>query len=187
MTDDGGNGAPATDDADQQPDLSTESTDSSDDRNGTENVWDTIEKEFGSPQDVRKALEHARRWEARAKQNVNAAQQVPTLQEQLAQLQQQLAERDERDSARAEKTALAQLRGALGERQVKWDDIDPILRPAGKQLLSDGEPNDELIEKLADALAKNSGRPTPDPDQGRRGDGNPTDMNALIRRAAGRA
>lgn len=180
-----GTGAPET--GDQQTTTPTPSpAEDSGDRNGPD-LWAEIAKEYGTPDEVRQKLGFARKWEDRAKANKSAADQLPTLQDQINQLTQDLASRDERDKARVERTALAQLRGALGERGLKWDDIDDMLRPDPARLLKDGEPDDEAIEKFAAALAKNTGRPTPDTDQGRRGDGAPTDMNALIRRAAGRA
>lgn len=192
MSTDGGTGAPATGEADQQPgNISPIDNGAPDSRNGTNtpdtSAWDTIAQEFGDPDEVRKKLGHARTWQTRAQQNYDTAQQVPTLQQQIEKLQQDLTQRDERDTTRAERSALAELRGALGERGVKWDDIDEMLRPDPKRLLKDGDPDDAAITKFATALAKNAGRATPDPDQGQRGGDAPTDMNAMIRRAAGRA
>jgi hypothetical protein len=173
-------------------------------RNGTgtdgfdTTAWADLAKEFGTPDKLRERLGHARVWEQRAKDNYESAQQASTLQQQLAEIrqqqaqqndefQQQLAKRDERDIERAGNTAHAQLRAALAEHGIKVDDIDKELLPDPVRLLKKGEPDDEAITKFAGALAKVAGRPTPDPDQGQRSDDTPTDMNALIRRAAGRA
>jgi hypothetical protein len=190
MSDDGDTGAPETGDAGQQPPEPTQpANDDTGSRNGTPaDPWSAIATEFGDPDEVRKRLGFARTWEQRAKDNKSAADQLPTLQQQIDRLQQDVSARDEREANRVHRAAEAQLRGALGERGVKWDDIDEVLRPDPKRLVKDGEPDDDAIEKHAAALAKNAGRPTPDTDQGQRGNGAPpTDMNAMIRRAAGRA
>lgn len=147
---------------------------------GHDDGWAQIAQEFGDPEQVRKRLGHARTWEERAKQNHQ------TLDQQLADFRKEMAERDERDVQRSGKTALAQLKAELAQAGVKWDDVDEPLRPDPVRLLNDGEPDEDAIGKYAAALAKHAGRPTPDHDQGQRGGEGPSDMNALIRRAAGR-
>ena len=41
-----------------------------------ESAWESIASEYGDPDKVRKALEHARTWEQRAKENRAGAQQA---------------------------------------------------------------------------------------------------------------
>jgi hypothetical protein len=74
----------------------------------------------------------------------------------------------------------------LAEAGIKRDDVAGLIkRIAPADLLAEGEPNDEAIGELADALVRIAGRATPDPDQGRKGEAKALDMNQLIRRAAG--
>lgn len=147
-------------------------------------AWADLAREYGDPTKVAEKLKHARTWEDRAKTNKDAADQLPTLQEQLTRLQQDLASRDERDAARTEKVALTKLEAALARHHVDFDDIDEVLRPDPKRLVKDGEPNDEVIAAFAAALAKAHGRPTADPDQGRKGGEAPQSMGDLMRAMA---
>jgi hypothetical protein len=186
MSEEGGSGAPATGGttdggtttAPEAPATGTTTEPS---------PWESIASEYGDPDKVRKALEHARTWEQRAKENRAGAQQAKTLEQQLAEFQQQMSERDERDVERSSKTALAQLKAELGQAGIKWDDVDEALRPDPMTLLKNGEPDDERIDKLAAALSRHAGRPAPDPDQGRRSSGTQgtapggSDMNELFR------
>jgi len=147
--------------------------------------WDAIASEFGDPEKVRKALEHARTWEQRAKENRAGAQQAKTLEQQLTEMQQQMSDRDKRDLERSGKTAIAQLKAELGQAGVKWDDVDEPLRPDASRLLKNGEPDDDAIARYAAALTRHAGRPVPDPDQGKKGASAPADMNSWIRQRAG--
>ena len=191
MTDDSGADAPETgNDANQNgtpPSDQTQQNKSKPDsgRNGGDGPdlagWEDIAKEFGDPEKVRKALSHARTWEERAKQNRAGAQQAQSLEQQVEEMRQQLAARDEKDVERSAKTAAAQLRAELGQAGVKWDDVDEVLRPDPLTLLKDGEPDDDRINRIAAALARQAGRPAPDPDQGKRGEGAPGDINEIFR------
>jgi hypothetical protein len=147
---------------------------------------------------VRERLDRERKKYADYGELREKAAAAKTTQEQLDELrqqftqqqdewQQQQAKRDEQDIERAGKTAHTQLRAALLEHGIKVADIDQELLPDPVRLLKNGEPDDKAITKFATALAKVAGRPAPDPDQGQKGGDAPTDMNALIRRAAGRA
>jgi hypothetical protein len=150
--------------------------------------WRAFADEVGlSPGEVKKRLGHARTWEDRAKANKGAVEQAQTLQQQLEQLRFDLADRDQRDIERAGRLAMTQVRSALAEAGIKPDDVKDLLDEFDPlRLLKDGEPNDEAIGRIVGALRRTAGRPSADPDQGQRGDGAPQDMNALIRRAAGR-
>lgn len=150
--------------------------------------WKAFADEVGlSPADVRKKLGHARTWEDRAKANKGAVEEKATLQQQLEKLRSDLADRDQRDIERAGRLAMSQVRSGLAEAGIKADDVKDLLDEFDPtRLLKDGEPNDEAIGRIVGALRRTAGRPSPDPDQGKRGDSAPNDMNALIRRAAGR-
>lgn len=145
--------------------------------------WKAFAAEVGlTPTEVRKKLGHARTWEKRPTDNHEAAKQLPTLQQQLDQLRQEMSERDVRDVERSGRMAMTQVSSALAEAGVRADDVKDLLAeidPA--RLLKDGEPNDEAINRVVGALCRTAGRPTADPDQGRGGDGGPTDMNTLFR------
>lgn len=138
--------------------------------------------------DVEKWKSQARKHEERAKSNADAASKTKTVEEQLADMQQRLAEREEADAKVATDRAVESLtarmvRAGMSDKDAAEfaGDIDP------SRLLSDGKPDLKAIEAIAGRLAKAAGRPTPDPDQGRRSTGGTADMNTLIRQAAGRA
>ena len=145
--------------------------------------WKALADEVGmTPAEVKKKLGHARTWEKRATDNVEAAKQLPTLQQQLDQLKQEMSERDVRDVERSGRMAMTQVRSALAESGVRVDDVKDLLAeidPA--RLLKDGEPNDEAINRVVGALCRTAGRPTADPDQGRGSTSSPSDMNTLFR------
>lgn len=145
--------------------------------------WKALADEVGmSPAEVKKKLGHARTWEKRANDNVDAAKQLPTLQQQLDQMKQELSERDVRDVERNGRLAMTQVRSALAEAGVRADDVKDLLAEiAPERLLKDGEPNDEAINRVVGALCRTAGRPTADPDQGRGGTSGPSDMNTLFR------
>lgn len=149
--------------------------------------WKALADEVGmSPAEIKTKLGHARTWEKRATDNVEAAKQLPTLQQQLDEMKQTLADRDVRDVERAGKLAVTQVRSALSDAGIKADDVKDLLAEIDpSRLLKDGEPDQKAIERIVGALRKAAGRPTPDQDQGRRSSTAPTDMNALIRRSVG--
>lgn len=156
---------------------------------GGSDAWAEIASEFGSPDEVRRALGHARTWEQRAKENYQGAQRAGTLEQQLGDMQEQLKQRDERDRERdarevqrAGKTALAQLKAALVTQAIDIDDLDEDALPEGQKLLKDGEPDEDKIQRVAKSLAKMAGRPVPDTDQGQKGGDAPPDMNNWLRR-----
>jgi hypothetical protein len=149
--------------------------------------WKAFAAETGlSVTELKKKLDHSRTWEQRAKENKGAADQAKTLQEQVEELKQEQAARDERDAKRAERLALADVRSGLADAGIKADDVKELLDEIDpKRLLKDGDPDEKAIARIVGALRKAAGRPTPDPDQGKTGSRTPSDMNALIRRAAG--
>lgn len=165
--------------------AATTSSTSTDDWGADE--WKSFAKESGlSVAELKKQLSHARTWEDRAKANKTAADQLPTLQQQLDDMKQTLTDRDLRDVERAGKLAVTQVRSALSDAGVKAEDVKELLDEIDpSRLLKDGEPDEKAIERIVGALRKAAGRPTPDQDQGKRSSTAPTDMNALIRRAAG--
>jgi hypothetical protein len=198
MSTEAGTGAPA--DGGQQGNeaaKSAGSTDTAGTGTGTANTtatddwdaddWKAFAKEVGlSPQKVKERLGHARTWEQRARENKGAANQATTLQQQVEEMQRSLAERDERDVKRAGQLALTRVRSGLAESGIKADDVQELLDELDpKRLLKDGEPDDKAIGRIVGALRKAAGRPTPDPDQGKSGGKQPSDMNALIRRSVG--
>lgn len=192
MTDNSGADAPENDgnvednsppDGDQ---IQSDTAKSRSGRNGgdgpAQSGWEQIAEEFGDPEKVRKALSHARTWEQRAKENRDGAKQAQTLEQQLDEMRQQMSVREEKDRERSAKTANAQLKAELAQAGVKWDDVDEVLRPDPLTLLKDGEPDEDRIARIAAALARQAGRPAPDPDQGRRSNGAPPgDMNEMFR------
>jgi hypothetical protein len=184
-------------DTDTTPDTDTDTgtdtgTDTDTDTDDGQVTSDQGERQRTSPDtaDTTDWKAEAQKWQALARkhegQAKGQAKAVKTVQEQMDDLRKQMADQATRDLERAGKTATAQLRAVLAEQGIKADDVADLL-PDPVRLLKDGEPDDKAITKFAGALAKVAGRPTPDPDQGRRSDDTPTDMNALIRRAAGRA
>jgi hypothetical protein len=147
--------------------------------------WRGLAEETGlSPEQVKRRLEHARTWEARAKENKQAATQAQTLEQQVAELQQAMSARDAADAERATKLALTQVKAVLAERGIKAEDAAVLLEHVDPtRLLAGGDVDDKAVAKLAESLSKIAGRPTPDPDQGRTGNSPPASMNDLIRRA----
>lgn len=127
----------------------------------------------------------ARKHEERGKSNAEAAARAKTLEEQVAELRKAMAERDQQDITRSARMARTQVEANLvshGFNKAAVAELLEMFDPV--VLLTDGEPDDTAIDKLTKTLIKVGGRSTPDPDQGKRG-GTPTDMNTLIRRAAG--
>lgn len=136
---------------------------------------------------ARKHEARARQNEDRAKQNADAASKAKTVEEQLNELREQLVQRDIADIERASREATAQIHLRLAEAGVSRNDAAGLLETVDPiRLLNDGQPDEKAIKKLADSLIRLSGRATPDPDQGRRGDDGPLNMNDILRRAAGR-
>ncbi|HEY9417875.1 MAG TPA: hypothetical protein VIQ30_24210 [Pseudonocardia sp.] len=136
--------------------------------------------------DVEKWRTLARKHETRAKDNADAASKAQTVEEQLESLRKAMADRDIADVEKNGRLALAQVKAQVVGAGFKSDDvaglfdhIDPM------SLLTDGEPDEKAVEKLARSLTKVAGRASVDPDQGRKGGNGPVDMNTLIRRAAG--
>ncbi|PRX95579.1 hypothetical protein [Allonocardiopsis opalescens] len=150
--------------------------------------WQEFAAETGlTPAQIKKRLEHARTWEARAKENKGAADAAKTLEQQLAEMREQMQQREQADAERAGRMAMTQVKALLAERGIKADDAAPLLEhvdPA--RLLDAGDVDDKAVARLAESLTRVAGRATPDPDQGRRGGAAPADMNSLIRQAAGR-
>lgn len=127
----------------------------------------------------------SRKHEERARSNAEAASKAKTVEEQLAELNKKLADRDAADLTRSGRLAVTQVQANLASAGFKPDDVAGLLDLIDPSvLLTDGEPDKTAIDKLTKSLIKVGGRVTPDPDQGRRG-GNVTDMNSIIRRAAG--
>lgn len=129
----------------------------------------------------------ARKHESRAKQNADAASKAKTVEEQLADLRRQIADRDIADVQRNGRMAMTQVQAKLAEAGFSRDDVSGLLELIDPvTLLADSEPDDAAIEKLTKSLIKVAGRTTPDLDQGRRGGDAPTDMNAFLRKMAGK-
>lgn len=128
----------------------------------------------------------ARKHESRAKDNADAASKAQTVEEQLEGLRKVMADRDIADVKRNERLALTQVKAQVASAGLKPDDVAELLNALDPSvLLTDGEPDEKAIEKLARSITKSLGRASPDPDQGRKGGDGPADMNTLIRRAAG--
>lgn len=149
--------------------------------------WEALARDTGMTADqIKERLSHARTWEQRAKDNKGAADQLPTLQQQLDQVRKDLADRDVRDVERSGRLAMAQVRAGLANARVSEDDVKDLLAEIDStRLLKDGEPDEQAINRIVGALSRAAGRPVPDRDQGQRGAAPATDMNTLIRRAAG--
>jgi hypothetical protein len=153
---------------------------------GTDTAPDATDELARLKADLDKWKSLARRHEGRAKENAQAAAKAKTVEDQIAELRSQLAERDVADVERNGRMAMTQVHAALAEAGIKKADaaefldlVDPTI------LLTDGQPDDKAITKLADSVKKLAGRITPDFDQGRKGGTAPPNMNDLIRRAAG--
>ncbi len=128
----------------------------------------------------------ARKHESRAKDNADAASKAQTVEEQLEGLRKVMADRDIADVKRNERLALAQVKTQVASAGFKPGDVADLFAAIDPSfLLTDGEPDEKSIEKLARSITKAAGRASPDPDQGRKGGDGPVDMNTLIRRAAG--
>lgn len=180
MADEGDN----TTDTDGDDDGQQVGTDSQ--GSGTDTAPDTTDELARLKADLDKWKSLARRHEGRAKENAQAAAKAKTVEDQIAELRSQLAERDVADVERNGRLAMTQVHAALAETGIKKADaaefldlVDPTI------LLTDGQPDDKAIGKLADSVKKLAGRITPDYDQGRKGGTAPPNMNDLIRRAAG--
>jgi hypothetical protein len=128
----------------------------------------------------------ARKHEGRAKENADAAAKAKSVEDQIAELRSQLAERDVADVERNGRMAMTQVHAALAEAGIKKADAAGFLELVDPTtLLTDGQPDEKAIGKLAESVKKLAGRVTPDFDQGRKGGTAPPNMNDLIRRAAG--
>jgi hypothetical protein len=128
----------------------------------------------------------ARKHEGRAKENADAAAKAKSVEDQIAELRSQLAERDVADVERNGRMAMTQVHAALAEAGIKKADAAGFLELVDPTtLLTDGQPDEKAIGKLAESVKKLAGRVTPDFDQGRKGGNAPPNMNDLIRRAAG--
>lgn len=163
----------------------TESDDSADD---DQVDVDKLRKDLDKARkDVEKWQSLSRKNQERARENADAASRAKSVEEQLSELRQQLSDRDVADVERSSRIAMSQLQAALAEQGFRKEDVDGLLDQIdGVRLLNQGEPDPEAIQRIAGSLTRVAGRATPDHDQGRRGDDAPTDMNAFIRRAAGR-
>jgi hypothetical protein len=130
--------------------------------------------------------ELARKHEGRARQNADAASKAKSVEDQLDEMRKQIADRDVADVARNGRMAMTQVQAKLAEAGFSRADVSGLLELIDPvTLLSDGEPSDSAIDKLAKSLIKVAGKATPDRDQGRRGGSAPINMNQLIRRKAG--
>jgi uncharacterized membrane protein YqiK len=181
MADEGDNGT-----ADDGDDDEGQQTDTAQDTGADTGSDDTKTQLAALKADLDKWKSLARRHEGRAKENAQAAAKAKTVEDQIAELRSQLAERDVADVERNGRMAMTQVHAALAEAGIKKADaaefldlVDPTI------LLTDGQPDDKAIGKLADSVKKLAGRITPDYDQGRKGGTAPPNMNDLIRRAAG--
>jgi pyruvate/2-oxoglutarate dehydrogenase complex dihydrolipoamide acyltransferase (E2) component len=140
-----------------------------------------------TPAQAASRIRNAPKWEKNARENQRKATQAQTLSEQLEQMRSDIAERDVKDAERAGKLAMSQVRAELRAHDVDPDDVKAILnRVSATDLLKDGDPDEDAIAELAQSLLKVAGRVQPDPDQGKKGGEPKEDMNAFIRRMAGR-
>jgi pyruvate/2-oxoglutarate dehydrogenase complex dihydrolipoamide acyltransferase (E2) component len=155
---------------------------------GTSDVLATLLQEMGlTPAQAASRIRNAPKWEKNARENQRKAQQSQTLAEQLEQMRSDIAERDVKDAERAGKLAMSQVRAQLRAHEVDPDDVKAILsRVSATDLLKDGDPDEDAIQELTSSLLKVAGRAQPDPDQGKKGGEKQEDMNAFIRRMAGR-
>lgn len=183
MVDEGDNSAVDDGDDDEAQQLLSEavSTDSGADTGSDDDIKSEMAR-LKADLDKWKSL--ARRHEGRAKENAQAAAKAKSVEDQIAELRAQLAERDVADVERNGRMAMTQVHAALAEAGIRKADaagflelVDPIT------LLTDGQPDDKAINKLAESIKKLAGRVTPDVDQGRKGGNAPPNMNDLIRGA----
>ena len=183
MADDGDNGTADDGDDDEAQQLLSDAVGAdSDTDTGSDDDTKTELARLKADLDKWKSL--ARRHEGRAKENAQAAAKAKSVEEQIAELRSQLAERDVADVERNGRLAMTQVHAALAEAGIKKADaagflelVDPVT------LLTDGQPDDKSISKLAESIKKLAGRVTPDVDQGRKGGSAPPNMNDLIRGA----
>lgn len=188
--DGGGDSSQGDGDNDGQKDPdSNDGADSNNDSSGSAD--DEIAALLGelklTPRQAAARLRNAPKWETRARENHKKAQQAETLETQVEQLRSAIAERDAREVERAAKAAMQDVRAHLRGAGVDPDDVKEILaRVNGVDLLKDGDVDEAEVKKLAASLLKVAGRVQPDPDQGKKGGERKPDMNALIRKAAGR-
>jgi hypothetical protein len=194
MADEGDNGAPDDGDAEdndaQQLLADAASQDSGDNGMGSDTDKGpdtrTAAELTRLKTDLEKWKSLARRHEGRAKENAQAAAKAKSVEEQIEELRSQLAERDVADVERNGRLAMTQVHAALAEAGIKKSDVEGLLELVDPTtLLTDGEPNEKAINKLAASLTKVAGKVTPDRDQGRKGGNAPPNMNDIIRRAAG--
>jgi len=142
---------------------------------------------------------HARSWEAKAKRSAKdletlRAEMTTLRQSQMSDAERAIAQARTEGEAEGRKAALtlagqrlveANVRAILAGRREQGE-VDALLEgiDATRFLASDGEPDLKALTAWADRVApKGSG--FPDLGQGRRPVGAPSDMNSLIRRAAG--
>lgn len=156
------------------PDTSTSDSWSADE-------WRAFAAEVGlTPAQVRDKLGHARKWEGRAKDNAQAAQKAQSLEQQLEAIRREQADRDLRDLARAQRTATTELRAhlvGLGLSDADAREAIELIDP--DKLLTDGEPDEKAIQKVARSLGKVTGRATPDRDQGAGGQNGSTGPQSM--------
>lgn len=128
-----------------------------------------------------------KKWQHTARRNEQSAKNAQkSVQDQLADLRRQIEERDEAYTEANAKRAMSQVHTRLATAGIKPEDVKGLLgRIDARNLLKDGQPDDDAINDLATSLTKVAGRVTPDHDQGRKGGSAPPNMNDLIRRAAG--
>lgn len=172
------------DDGGPQPDT-TGTEPAPDTGDGTDDTdWKALAEKAKDDADKWKSL--ARRHEDRAKANADAATKAQTVEEQLEQLRKDMALRDLADVTRSGRLAVSQVHARLAEAGLSRQDVDGLLDLVDPTtLLTDGEPDDKAIGRLVKSLTRVAGRTTPDRDQGRTGGTPPSDMNTMIRRAAG--
>lgn len=129
---------------------------------------------------------HSRKHEDEKKALASQLKGTKSDKDRLAELEQAVNSANEDRLNERKFNALTQVQLRLAEAGIRSDDVAAILEGYdAAALLKDGKPNGPAIEKLASSLIKVAARATPDPDQGRKGGQPTTDMNVLIRRAAG--
>ena len=139
--------------------------------------------------DATKWRNEAKKWEQRAKDNQRDDRVKRTLEERVAAGEKSMADLQDQYRARSEKLAVQQIRTDVAKAGINPDDIEDLLTSVDPARFLDqqGDPDTKAISTYSASLTRFAGRITPDPDQGKTG-GAPkaTDMNTLIRRAAGR-
>jgi hypothetical protein len=174
-----------TTDEDVDDEQQTDQPQSSDTDKGSDGKnWEAEVQRLNKEAEKWRSL--ARKHEGRAKENADAAAKAKSVEDQIAELRSQLAERDVADVERNGRMAMTQVHAALAEAGIKKVDAAGFLELVDPTtLLTDGQPDEKAIGKLAESVKKLAGRVTPDFDQGRKGGNAPPNMNDLIRRAAG--